>query len=87
MSRTRFDQMNCGIAQALEQIGDTLLGLLEALDRGGVLPDQVREDMELLLLSGELLVGLGELLLALAGVEPLPEPERAHQAGDAELGQ
>lgn len=28
MSRTRFDQMNCGIAQALEQVGDRWMLLL-----------------------------------------------------------
>ncbi len=33
MSRTRFDQMNCGVAQALEQLGDwwTLLIVRDAL--------------------------------------------------------
>ncbi len=33
MSRTRFDRMNCGVAQALEQLGDwwTLLIVRDAL--------------------------------------------------------
>lgn len=71
--------------EAFEQLGQSLLGLAKALDRGGVAADQVDQCLEFFLLRDEALVSLREFLFALAGINTFPDPERAHESGHAEL--
>ena len=79
--------MSFGSARRVELAKQLILRRGEAGDGFGVLADDAHQLIDLHAVRNDSRVGLVDLLFALLTGAPLPQPHRAHQPGDAEIGE